>query len=67
MKAYIFTRFESDLRKHILEKKVIISDKNRFEIMKIDLLHGPCDWEECNVEFQTERLNPETPKGELIR
>jgi len=58
MKAYIFTKYESDERKLILEKKVIISDLSRFEIMKLTK-NGSYDWEECDVEFQPERLNPE--------
>lgn len=59
MKAYIFIKYESDKRLHVLEKKVIVSDKGRFEVMKLDL-NGSYDWEECDVEFQPERLNPET-------
>lgn len=58
MKAYIFTKYYDDDRKFVLEKKVIISDKNRFEVMKLDPV-GSYDWEECSVEFQPERLNPE--------
>jgi len=59
MKAYIFTNYESDERKHVLEKKVIVSDLGRFEIIKLGM-SGSYDWEECGVEFRPERLNPET-------
>lgn len=58
MKAYIFTEYKSDRRDIVLIKKVIVSDLPRFEIMKLEK-NGIYDWEECDVEFRPERLNPE--------
>lgn len=69
MKAYIFTKYESDERELVLEKKVIVSNLPRFEIMKLDNI-GSYDWEECDVEFQPERLSPEDIRkneDEIIR
>jgi hypothetical protein len=58
MKAYIFTKYESDERGCVLKRKVIVSDKSRFEVIQL-IGEGSYKWEECDVEFQPERLNPE--------
>ncbi len=66
MKAYIYTRYDSDKREHVLEKKVIVSSKeNRWQIMKLNPKEI-CDWEECNVEFQPERSKREDCKCPVV-
>ena len=40
LKAYTFTKYESDKMEVPLERKVIISDKKRFDVMKMDNGNG---------------------------
>ena len=62
MRAYVFSFYYEYDYEELKERKVIVSDKRNFEIMKLYSELGPCEICECDVVFHSESSNSEDLK-----